>query len=221
LVGLGSIHWFEYDTSSVELGKGTTYQTAVLNGGKSFYGQPEYAGCYGPKQLVVPLVKPSPFSGFNYDILTNQRVKVSPINAGGCSVLWNFGDGIKSTNSAVTHKYINPGTYKLKLILTSLLNGCKDSTEYTVVVAVSGINVLQTLPLLNVYPNPTQQYLNMALPNSNGSIFANVYSVSGVLVASQNLMVQNQNAQLEVSQLPAGIYILKIEGYRTTLFTKE
>jgi hypothetical protein len=34
-------------------------------------------------------------------------------------------------------------------------------------------------------------------------------------------MVQNQNAQLEVSQLPAGIYILKIEGYRTTLFTKE
>jgi hypothetical protein len=109
----------------------------------------------------------------------------------------------------------------LKLILTSLLNGCKDSTEYTIVVAVSGIKVLQTLPVLTVYPNPTQQYLNIALPNSNGSIFANVYSLSGVLVASQNLMVQNQIAQLEVSQLAAGIYILKIEGYRTTLFTKE
>ena len=203
------------------MGKGLTYQTAVLNGGKSFYGQPEYAGCYGPKQLVVPLVKPSPFSGFNYDILANQSVKVSPINAGGCSVLWNFGDGIKSTNAAVTHKYINAGTYQLKLILTSLLNGCKDSTEYTVVVAASGLKVLQTLPVLNVFPNPTQQYLNMALPNSNGSIFANVYSVSGVLVASQNLMVQNQNAQLEVSQLPAGIYILRVEGYRTILFTKQ
>ena len=221
LIGPGTIHWYEYDTSSVELGKGATYQTGVLNGGKSFYGQPEYAGCYGPKQLLVPLVKPSPFSGFNYDILTNQSVKVSPINAGGCSVLWNFGDGIKSTNAAVTHKYINAGTYKLKLILTSLLNGCKDSTEYTVVVAASGIKIVQTLPVLNVYPNPALQYLNMALPNSNGSVFANVYSLSGVLVTSQNLMVENQKAQLEVAQLPAGIYILKIDGYRTVLFTKE
>ncbi|MDI1232893.1 MAG: T9SS type A sorting domain-containing protein [bacterium] len=221
LTGPGTIHWFEYDTSSVELGKGTSYQTGILNGGKTFYGQPEFAGCYGPKQLVAPLVKPSPFSGFNYEVLTNQSVKVSPINAAGCSILWNFGDGIKNTSNLVTHKYLNPGTYQLKLILTSLLTGCKDSTEYTIVVGPSSIKVLNTLPAISIYPNPTNDVLNFELPLQIGSVSAYIYSMGGVLVISDELLLQNKKASLNVAQLSAGIYILKIEGFRTVLFTKE
>lgn len=221
LLGPGTIHWFEYDTSSVELGKGSTYLTGVLNGGKTFYGRPEYAGCYGPKQLVVPLVKPSPFSGFNYEVLSNQRVKVSPINAAGCAIQWDFGDGIKSSNSDVTHKYINPGTYQLKLILTSLVTGCKDSTEYTIVVTLSGIKVISALPAISVYPNPSSQILNFKMPSKDGLLTVSVYSTSGQLVQNETLLVQNQIGSINISQLNAGIYILKIEGYRTVLFTKE
>jgi len=47
------------------------------------------------------------------------------------SWLWNFGDLTTSTNTNPTHVYTNPGTYIVKLIITTHC-GCKDSCMLTV-----------------------------------------------------------------------------------------
>ncbi len=221
LTGPGTIHWFEYDTSTIELGKGVTFKTATLNGSKSFYGQPEYAGCYGSKQLVAPSVKPIPFSGFNYEVLANQSVKVSPINSAGSSVLWSFGDGTTSVAPAVTHLYVNPGVYKLKLTLTSNANGCVDSTIYSINVLVNDIKTLSKLPSIAIYPNPTKGPLNIDLLQQDGTVKIAVYSMDGQMLLNTHQILVNNHILLDIGPLRTGVYLLKLEGYQPMLFVRE
>ncbi len=221
LIGAGTIHWFEFDTSAVELGIGKTYTSPVLNGAKSFYGQPEYAGCYGPKQIVTPLVKPSPFSGYTYEVLSNQIVKVSPLNANGCNIQWDFGDGVKSNLSAVNHKYINPGVYQLKLILTDRITGCKDSTTYTITVTLSGIKVNSFVTGIKLYPNPAQQFLNIELQDHPSFVQIHIYGMDGMLIQTENALVENGKALLPIDKLSTGLYLLKVNDYPALLFVKD
>ncbi|MDR2039986.1 MAG: PKD domain-containing protein [Bacteroidales bacterium] len=47
---------------------------------------------------------------------------------------WDFGDGSKNTNQNTTHSYTQPGTYKVKLVVTILPGPLKDSITYPVTV---------------------------------------------------------------------------------------
>jgi PKD repeat protein len=60
--------------------------------------------------------------------------------------LWRFGDGQISTEENPYHKYGNPGSYTVSLIIISK-DGCKDSTETLITVAApdASINPVDTL----------------------------------------------------------------------------
>lgn len=218
LAGPGIVEWFEYDTSSVALGSGTTFTTPVLNGSKKYFARTSYAGCVGNYQSVQPLVRPAPFSGFSFEVLSWQQVKVSPINAGGASIKWHFGDGTTSNNSLVIHRYTNTGTYQIKLILTNTSTGCKDSTTVTVQIDPSSINSLYVGSKLNLYPNPSQGVLNFDIDTDNSVLYADIYSVNGVLVSHLPI---SEDLSIDISSLAAGIYVVHISGYKPTMFIKE
>ncbi|MBT5529039.1 MAG: PKD domain-containing protein [Cytophagia bacterium] len=63
----------------------------------------------------------------NSFVLTNT----SSIGAGSLSYNWTFGDGNSSTSVSPSHSFTNPGTYTIKLIVSSG-NGCLDSVSHTV-----------------------------------------------------------------------------------------
>jgi len=65
----------------------------------------------------------------NQFLFTNQ----SSISSGTLTHRWDFGDGGTSTTASPSYTYNLPGTYTVKLIVTSLF-GCKDSTTRTVTV---------------------------------------------------------------------------------------
>ncbi len=44
-------------------------------------------------------------------------------------ILWNFDDGIRTTGDKVTHAYTKPGTYLVKLIITTEQGTSEDTTE--------------------------------------------------------------------------------------------
>jgi len=222
LSGNGSLNWYESDTSSVILATGKTYQTPIINGSKKYYAEPAYAGCIGPRQVVQPTVKPAPFSGFSFEVITWQRVKVSPINASGASIKWYFGDGTTSNSSNVTHRYENTGTYQVKLVLKSNTNGCKDSTTVSVLIETSDIHTLKTLPSASLYPNPAALVLNVSSELlGSQSMQVSIYSSNGVLVKELHAEAIDGVLNVPLSGLSTGLYIMRINGFAPLMFVKE
>lgn len=219
--GPGTIKWFEFDTSTVELATGNSYITQVLGGNKSYYARTEYAGCIGPMTLVQPLVKNSPFSGFIFDVLTWQQVRVTPINSTGSSVFWNFGDGFTSTKYSVTHRYDNIGQYDIKLVLTSLSNGCKDSTTVNVDITESSVNRFANLPVLTLYPNPNAGQMSLSSNKLEGMCKIDIYDIRGVLVNSLDVAAVDGKVSVDLSNLGTGVYTIVLNGYQPVMFVKE
>ena len=219
--GPGTISWYEYDTSTVKLGTGGIYITQVLNGSKNYYVQTDYKGCVGPKTLVKPTVKNSPFSGFIFDVLTWQQVRVTPINSTGSQVFWDFGDGFTSNKYSVTHRYANTGIYKIKLRLTSGLNGCKDSTTVTVEITPSSIRTVQDLAALSLYPNPSGNTLYLESDQFELNTTIAIYDMKGSQVKSQTFTAENGVIKIDLSDLSNGIYLLQTQGFKSQLFIKD
>lgn len=214
LQGAGQISWFDTDTGNTFLGSGNQFVTPVLNGGRKYYAQTSYAGCLGPKVSVQPTVKASPFSGFSFEVLTWQQVRVSPINAGKSRIFWDFGDGFTSTANTVTHRYPTPGTYSIKLVLTSNLNQCKDSTIIPVTVEESSLNNLTTLKTLSVKPNPFSNRIELSSELFEGeSVKVSIYNLSGILVKTIECVVDAGVVSADFSELASGIYLLKVDGF--------
>lgn len=219
--GPGTISWYEYDTSTLKLATGATYITQVLNGSKNYYVQTDYKGCVGPLTLVKPTVKASPFSGFIFDVLTWQQVRVTPINSTGSQVFWDFGDGFTSNKYSVTHRYANTGIYKIKLVLTSGLTGCKDSTTVTVEITPSSLRAVEDLPALSLYPNPASGQLFLESDNFNSSTAIAIYDVKGAKVKDVQVSADHGIIRLDISELSGGIYMMYTEGFKPQLFIKD
>jgi hypothetical protein len=68
--------------------------------------------------------------------------------------------------------------------------------------------------VLSTYPNPAQNILNVKTPENNGTL--RLTDVQGRQIFVQN--VADTNHQIEMQQLPAGIYVLQFVGkkYRAT-----
>lgn len=220
--GPGIVKWYDTDTGTVHLGEGLKYTTQVLNGGKKYFARSEYAGCIGPKVEVQPSVKNSPFSGFIFDVLTFQQVRVTPINSTGSSVFWDFGDGFTSTKYSVTHRYENTGIYKIKLRLTSGANGCMDSTTVTIEILPSSIRKIEDMPTVNVYPNPSNGTLFVDLGETAvNARKVSIYDMKGQLVFDKMLVSDNGTLMVNIVDLSPGIYMLYTDSFKPVVFIKE
>jgi len=105
-------------------------------------------GCRDTLPVVVNQALPvAAFPNQNAQCQSNNVfnfISNSTVNAGNLSVFnWSFGDGATATGSAVSHAYTTPGTYAVKLVVTSDL-GCRDSITKNVV--VNGMPVAQFNP---------------------------------------------------------------------------
>ena len=109
-----------------------------------------FIGCSLSTTSITITVNPFPSAGFTANslnqcfnnhqfVLTNN----STIAFGTMLYNWDLGDGTTATTNNVTHSYLLPGTYIVKLLVTSD-QGCADSISYTVNVydsPVAGFNV--------------------------------------------------------------------------------
>lgn len=67
----------------------------------------------------------------------------------------------------------------------------------------------------NVYPNPANEVLNVTLSGANANdLVANMLDLSGRVVMTEKVSVDTENLQFElnVSQLPVGMYILTVKN---------
>jgi Concanavalin A-like lectin/glucanases superfamily/Secretion system C-terminal sorting domain len=209
---------------------GNPVQTAIDSSGNNFtaiLGQNETDTVYDPKwaQCEVLPVSLSEFTG--------QVVK------GGIQLIWNTAseqnsdyfsierseDGstfqeIGSVKAAGTtsanHSYLYndldplPGMnyYRLKQV---------DLDGSFIYSRVIGINYLANAAAFKVYPTLTTGNINVTLPSPGQVIIVNMMGSE-----VQRVNVTNTNQQINVSNLPAGQYILKVVGTNnSTMFIKQ
>ena len=67
---------------------------------------------------------------------------------------------------------------------------------------------------MSIYPNPAQNELKIGLPNNEKLSSVSVYDSTGSLILKNTTTISNNT--LNISLLKSGIYILKVQGLRTS-----
>ncbi|WP_264787949.1 T9SS type A sorting domain-containing protein [Aureispira anguillae] len=146
------------------------------------------------------------FTDFNY-ILTNNSVNFNNGSQNIDSLVWDFGDLTTSTDWNPTHNYLSIGSYPVTL--TTYQNGCAQTISQTVVIGTLADHRIEREDDWNIYPNPTHNFLQLALKNKSDDFSFEVYNHTGQLV------MKTKETRIDVSSLLSGIYILKIINTET------
>ena len=138
-------------------------------------------GCADSISFTVN-VNPAPVAGFNVNnaqqCFTNNLfnfTNTTTISSGTLQYVWTLGDGTTATTANVTHNYMQPGDYIVKMVATSD-KGCADSSSFAVKVYpfanadfyVGPVCINLTLPLINKTINNTASNLNYLWDFGNG-----------------------------------------------------
>ncbi|MBT3209164.1 MAG: PKD domain-containing protein [Bacteroidetes bacterium] len=199
-----------FDVNHVYSGTGT--YTAVLT--VSNIINPNCVDEYSLNVTVVECVATASFTEVANNLEYNFITTSSPSEY---SIVWDFGDGTTASNiSSITHTYDTAGTYTVSLTITDLLEPtCTDT--YTEIVYASTIGITDNIISLNefsIYPNPVVNNLNLNISLIESSIFSvNIMNAVGQSVKNESFEKPfgDHILSFDVSNLPMGMYILKIE----------
>ena len=157
-----------------------------------------------------------PVSEFSYE-RDDLNVQFTPEVESHTEYLWDFGDGTTNQEVTPSHQYDETGTYTVSLEVTEE-NGCKNQFEKEI--ELDQTNFLQNRIdelYLDIYPNPVADHINVSfyLPkSSNGSI--TLFNIEGQRVYDfkENISLSGglNEYEMDVPDLPKGVYILKIHG---------
>lgn len=211
-VPFGDILWYEHVNDTIPFALGNSFTTPILLGNIDYYINTRYNGCFSTKSKISVLVNPRPFSGFFYDLMKNNTIKLTPLQTSGNAYDWDFGDGSTATDISPTHQYQDTGHYNVRLILTSIKNGCKDTTVNNVYVPwVDNSSVVQIdKGSFMIYPNPSQTFFLIDNKEYAGNTPLTIYNTKGQIVFEKMLNMQPNEAIKIEHHLPSGLYFISI-----------
>ncbi|MCU0435638.1 MAG: T9SS type A sorting domain-containing protein [Bacteroidia bacterium] len=120
---------------------------------------------------------------------------------------WNYGDntGWQSGGNPSAHTYAGPGQYVVSGVVH---NGCfSDTVQQTVVVLPVSVAEASALNV-QVFPNPAREEVRLTLPLTDAAV-AEWFDAAGRCVM-RNMLAAGSNSVVNVSQLPAGVYQVRV-----------
>jgi PKD repeat protein len=152
--------------------------------------------------------KYDPVADFEYAIIDNN-ITFQNFSSAADTYFWDFGDGTTSTEFQPSHTYSLSGIYTIICIA----NKCGRSDT---VRAEINVSVLQNNQVI-CFPNPvTANFVVQSNSFLTGKSYF-LYNSAGQLVRKGTL--QTNYTLIQSMNLPAGLYVLKIEGNETKPIT--
>jgi hypothetical protein len=182
-------------------------------------------GCFSTFCNIINVNCFSSFYGYLDSIGPFDVVVVNNSTGNNLTYLWGFGDGNTSTQQFPQHNYITQGNYYLCLTVDDG-NGCidmycdsinasginKQNTGFTInIISPTATSISEEITVLvsqiNIYPNPTQNQINIETKNSAEIINqVKLFDIKGQLIYNEKF-----KPKINTSQLSKGLYFLKLE----------
>jgi PKD repeat protein len=131
--------------------------------------------------------------------------------------LWDFGDGGSSTEQNPVHTFSEAGMASVSLQIATSMN-CYSNLNMQVLVSTvsSTTDISFNEEAISVYPNPANAFLNIQLDAPtlwDEDMLIQISGVDGAArqVPSPSIASGEQLVQIDVSGLPAGIYLMSID----------
>ncbi len=146
---------------------------------------------------------------------------------GADAYLWDFGDGSieYSNNAEVTHDFEEEGVYTVMLVAFNSNCGTTDTSYQTVTVNKTTVGVdLSAENAFIVYPNPIKQDLFIVNKIKTEVNQVTITNIMGQKVLEHNNAFNGKKLQLDVSEVPSGIYSIEVhteDGTYQYKMTKE
>jgi predicted dienelactone hydrolase len=225
---LGGAHcYFANSSTTCDLGEGTSSSGITLDRPQQHDITFDFVNLWLDYTLKGDC---NAFSEFNDSLLTSNRIDynqtctLNPIpviadNSGdlststiGVSYQWYLDGNPISNSDAQTITVTQDGDYTVEVFY---VNGCPEtSAPYTVTTTSLAEYALKDF---TIYPNPTKGFIRIEGIGLNG-VDIELYNLVGELVS--NYSVDN-NETINLSTLPEGVYLLKVNGFtKRVILTK-
>ena len=119
-----------------------------------------------------------------------------------------------SPASGVVQNFTNPVTYTV-----TAQNGSKKQWTVTLTKQVTGINSVSQNETIKIYPNPSSDFINLDLSNSDTKVLSiKISTIQGQIISEQ--IITNLIEHISVANLSKGIYVLQLNSDKGILTQK-
>ncbi len=142
----------------------------------------------------------------------NVLIQAKPVNT-DYIVEWHFCDGTVVEGDSIPLNSINCGAQDANLILKDASGNVVYSENISLKTMVTGLDPVQSVPLVKIYPNPVKDVLNIQYSgNVLHEMQVEILDITGKSISVQNLyqVDSGQTISLNVSTLKKGIYLCKM-----------
>ena len=129
-------------------------------------------------------------------------------NCGNESTFVSWGDG--TTDSQMSHTYTSEGSYDVTITVTNSAGSDQATLTFNYFTNINEINFLGNL---NMFPNPTNNMLNVNFELAETQdVELSIVSIDGKTLETRILSTSNVNETFDVSSVANGLYILKVKA---------
>jgi len=135
------------------------------------------------------------------------------------TVLWNFGDGVTSTENNPTHVF-DFSTQNSYTVLLTAYKGCKEHHKL-VTITKDSLGILDFEEVsFKVYPNPTSAIIYFQIPKNLKVDMIKINDVLGKSIPKSNYKLSDKQNSIDIHFLPTGVYFIQFSVGRQTFYKK-
>ncbi len=210
--GSDNIFWYDDEFEGDLLAVNNTFTTPVLTNTTLYYASNAIdSSCESRRiEAIAGVIRHNALFGFNVD---QNIVSFYDHSRDADNYLWDFGDGNISTEEEPVHKYLNTGTYEVNLYTENLYCNSIDSTTKNVTITTLDITQVSVEKVYHIYPNPATNEVNIYIQNAYmKEVYIELINLYGQLINKDHYTSEQNElfVQFDVSNLPAGIYFVRI-----------